>query len=584
MKNGSNNNNGGGTGGYDGGKTVPSPGPGRRTSLLAAGAVVGRYTVVRPLGRGGTAWVFEARDPDGATVALKVMEESDTLPATLLERFRREAETAKKLREHPNIITVYDTGCDGGCHFIAMELVPDARDLETLVREHNGGLRVEEALKVCIPVAQAISFAHRQGVIHRDIKPANILISPFGVPLIADFGLVHVETEKGLTMTQTSMGTPMYMSPEQTYSSKVDHRTDVYSFGLVLFYMLNATLPYEIPADSVLGEVFDTIRRAKPVKPRSVNRSISKNLEAVLLKLLEKEPDWRYQEMSSVVADLEACSKREAVTVRAPNIFEKVERMIRRNKLAAFLVFAAAVLFGSTMLYFNRAMRAERTDTLLSTLEARRSQRKLEELKQQYASSSSGQEDKRTLDKRIRAGHEALRAGEVNRAQRVFTKLLQQGEQDGNPLLVRQSRQEIARVFLAENRYDEAARQFSALAADAKNTIIGAFAQFEAGVVYYIKGEKRRAQHIWRRAIAQNPRNEVVKFLCNCALRREQASRMARQARQKGRVVQAFAFYFAAEYTAKPEQKERWRRRACRAAHRVLPGYLSHFHCRRFGD
>ena len=177
--------------------------------------------------------VFKAADEENHEVALKVMEESPVSDAESLERFRREAEATQKLSSHPSILSVYETGCVGTTHYIAMELVPEACTLDDLFRQ--GPLPEKRALDISIKIADALSFAHRCGVVHRDIKPTNVLIDDSGSPLLADFGIARLQTAQTLTMSNASLGTPEYMAPEQTLSAKVDARADIYSFG-VIFY------------------------------------------------------------------------------------------------------------------------------------------------------------------------------------------------------------------------------------------------------------------------------------------------------------------------------------------------------------
>ena len=210
-------------------------------------AVLGPYRLRSLLGQGGMAMVYEASSPTGLLVALKVLQESPFLPAGMLERFHREAEAAKRLGSHPNIVTVHETGQAGRDHYIAMELVPGGQTLACRIR--RGPLPVAEALQLAIKIADALAFAHRQGIVHRDIKPGNILLSAADEPLLSDFGLARIEMDPSRSLTVSSLtgGTPRYMAPEQAASLRAaSHLSDQYSFGVLLYEMLTVQPPYRI--------------------------------------------------------------------------------------------------------------------------------------------------------------------------------------------------------------------------------------------------------------------------------------------------------------------------------------------------
>lgn len=253
---------------------------------------LGEYLLIHCLGKGGCALVYDAVDPDGASLALKVMQETPFVPAEMLKRFRREAEAVKKLRKHPSIVTVYDTGQVGRNHYIAMEAVPGGQTLDSLLKE-AGAMSLKEALGMALPIAEALAYAHQNGIIHRDLKPANVLINEFGQPLLADFGLARIEVDDAsqLTVSAMAMGTPRYMSPEQTSSmKKTDHLTDIYSFGVILYQMLTGNMPYEVDSTEGLVDVFRAICYTPPRIDRELRRRLSRDVLAVLLKLLEKNP------------------------------------------------------------------------------------------------------------------------------------------------------------------------------------------------------------------------------------------------------------------------------------------------------
>src|SRR3972149_56763 len=158
------------------------------TSDPLIGRKIGNYLIVEFLGAGAMASVYKAKDPDGAVAALKILQESPLLEKNLIDRFKREAEATKSLRKHPNIITVYETGQDGLFHFIAMECIEGGKSLEDIISRTR--LSINRAVELTLQVAQALDYAHKNGVIHRDVKPANVMLNEFGEAILTDFGLV----------------------------------------------------------------------------------------------------------------------------------------------------------------------------------------------------------------------------------------------------------------------------------------------------------------------------------------------------------------------------------------------------------
>lgn len=276
------------------------------------GKTFSHYRVVKLLGQGGMGVVYEAEDVRlGRHVALKFVAEKVLVPETV-ERFRREARAASLLN-HPNICTVHDVGEAGGYHFIAMELLEGAT-LEQLVK--TGPLPLEQLLPLAIQIADGLDAAHGRGVLHRDIKPANVFVTTSGRAKIMDFGLAKfLQTPAGslvatsdsqttmphLTMPGAPMGTVAFMSPEQVRGMELDARTDLFSFGTLLYAMAVGELPFRGETSAV---ILSGILERAPVAPREVNPNLPEKLQDIILKALEKNRDDRYQTARDMQVDL----------------------------------------------------------------------------------------------------------------------------------------------------------------------------------------------------------------------------------------------------------------------------------------
>ena len=254
------------------------------------GRQIGKYRVIRLLGTGAFAWVYEAIDRDlEIPVALKILRPEFAGEATAEARFRREAATAARLR-HPNIVTVRDVGQADGASFVAMDLQPLslARRLELVSR-----LPEPEVVRLGLDVAAALAIAHAGGIIHRDIKPDNILIGAAGEAVVADFGLARaLSSDASLSATNQVMGTPHYFSPEQARGLELDGRSDLYALGVTMYRAVTGTLPFE-------GDDWYAVARhhvESPVPPpRSLVPDITPAFETVMLRLLAKRPEDRYE-------------------------------------------------------------------------------------------------------------------------------------------------------------------------------------------------------------------------------------------------------------------------------------------------
>ena len=263
----------------------------------------GRYELHRQLARGGTADVFLARDQLlDRPVAVKVLFSSFASDEKFVERFRQEAQSAANL-SHPNIVAIYDWGEERGTYFIVMEYV-EGRSLAEILNT-EGPLHPDRAAEIASDVADALGFAHRNGLVHNDVKPGNILISPSGQVKVTDFGITTVIAKAKAEQTkdgkQMVFGTPSYLSPEQAQGKPVDPKSDLYSLGIVLYEMLAGTPPF---GGSSPGEIAAAHVRERPKPPSEHGIKVARSLEAINLKLLAKNPSNRYPAADNLRADL----------------------------------------------------------------------------------------------------------------------------------------------------------------------------------------------------------------------------------------------------------------------------------------
>ncbi|WP_259465110.1 protein kinase domain-containing protein [Streptomyces sp. TLI_171] len=275
---------------------VGSGTPARGGAVPFATVGDGRYRLTRRLGRGGMAEVFAAQDIRlGRTVAVKLLRSELAEDDTARLRFTREAHAVAALNHH-SIVAVYDTGEEqhGGesTPYIVMELVEGRTVRELLVDE--AAPPVDQALIITAGVLEALSYSHRHGIVHRDIKPANVIITTAGAVKVMDFGIARALTGAASTMTQTGMvmGTPQYLSPEQALGKAVDHRSDLYAAGCMLYELLTLRPPFT--GETPLSVVYQHVQDA-PVPPSRANDRVPPQLDALVLRALEKNPDDRFQ-------------------------------------------------------------------------------------------------------------------------------------------------------------------------------------------------------------------------------------------------------------------------------------------------
>jgi serine/threonine protein kinase len=310
-----------------------------------SGQSLGRYHILEPLGEGGMATVYKAYDTRlEREVAIKVIRTDIFGPAVLqrlLERFKREAHALASLT-HPNIVSILDYGEHNDAPYLVMPYLPGGTLKQKLTNANV--LPYQQAVRLLIPIAQALAHAHKKGILHRDVKPANILIAGTGDPLLSDFGVAKMldsEETRELTGTGVGIGTPDYMAPEQGMG-QADERADIYALGTVFYEMVTGRIPFR--ADTPMATLIK--KREEPLpRPKQFVRDLPDSVENVLIKVLARNPANRYRTMPEFVNALEKLARGETITHKKTN-----GRIWAIAGIAGALVFILCAVTGIVML------------------------------------------------------------------------------------------------------------------------------------------------------------------------------------------------------------------------------------------
>lgn len=340
------------------------------------------YRILREIHRGGQGVVYRAvRLATGREVAVKIMRDGPFSGPRDVARFEREVQVLAQL-SHPNIVGIHDRGSAGGCHYFVMDYVA-GQALDAYIDQRQPP--ISERLKLFLKIGRAVNAAHLRGVIHRDLKPSNVRIDADGEPHVLDFGLAKIameETEEAavgrqMTLTGQFVGTLPWASPEQAEgpAERVDLRSDVYSLGVMLYYMLTGAFPYPVAGNP--RKVLWHILESEPIRLRTFGNAIDEDVETIVLKCLAKEPERRYQSVAAVIEDIERYMNRQPILARAPSTMYQFNRLVKRHPwpvalVASLLIVVIGFSVWMGVLYTRAASSRDRAQRAEGLAERRR--------------------------------------------------------------------------------------------------------------------------------------------------------------------------------------------------------------------
>jgi len=481
---------------------------------------IAHYRLLQVIGFGGAGVIYEAEDQDGSPLALKLMHIEPFTSKEEIQRFILEAELAKKLRQHPNIITIYDAGYEDRNYYIAMELIKDSKTLNHLkYKKENNPTTINEILTYAIDIADALSYAHKSGIIHRDIKPTNILINEFGIAKLTDFGIAKNENAPKITITGAIMGTPYYMAPEQCgFGDKtVTKQSDIYSFGVTLYETITGKMPYPVREHDDIPEIFRIICTEEARSPRLYRKDISRNLEAVLLRMIDKEKQLRYKSIEEVKNDLIACRDGKPVSVRKLTLAEKFEKWIRMNLKIAITILSG--ISAVVLLYFVIALPEikkymyQKSKADLNTFTAKR---RILELESELNKLKGKNERNEESEKKLKDAKDFLSQNKIEDSQKLFENLLTEAIKSSNKGISFESASWLGRIAMQKEKYAEAVEYFNiAILSSEKDSPLFDLANFEKAIALYKEGKFNEAGSIFAKIARQNRKLEKSKYADN---------------------------------------------------------------------
>ncbi|MBN1781253.1 protein kinase [bacterium] len=334
---------------------------------------------IKEIGEGGMAKVFRGyQEKLGRFVAIKILLPVHQSNEEYIDRFHSEARRLAAM-SHPNIIPVYDEGMINNVHFILMQYV-HGQNLHQII-EAKGQLPITWTLRSVIQVAGALGYVHNQGLVHRDVKSHNIMFSKDRRIILMDFGIVHDITGEGKTKTGTVLGTPEYMSPEQARGEKVDHRSDIYSLGVVMYQCMTGRMPFQ--SDNVLSTIHQIINE-RPVNPRSLRKEMPWKIENIIFKCLAKDPGRRYQTTDELINALKTGEEERVVEeldvdmgptpVPTPRPRQRSRKSARSTdsrikKVLTAIVINVAVVLAIVVFYIVKQQKADYIDNMVGVAE-----------------------------------------------------------------------------------------------------------------------------------------------------------------------------------------------------------------------